>query len=67
LDAARRGSVRLQAHLARKVREEKNRGKQQNLTDDEIAFNDALRVNGSVVHVLGNETLRKIATVIYPS
>jgi len=28
--------------LARKVREEKNRGKQQNMTEDEIAFYDAL-------------------------
>ena len=47
--------------LARKVREEKNRGKQQNMTDDEIAFYDALGVNDSAVQVLGNETLRKIA------
>jgi len=48
--------------LARKVREEKNRGKQQNMTDDEIAFYDALGVNDSAVQILGNETLRKIAT-----
>lgn len=47
--------------LARKVREEKNRGKQQNMTDDELAFYDALGVNDSAVQVLGNETLRKIA------
>jgi type I restriction enzyme R subunit len=47
--------------LARKVREEKNRGKQQNMTDDELAFYDALGVNDSAVAVLGNETLRKIA------
>src|SRR3989449_8999568 len=47
--------------LARKVREEKGRGKQQNLTDDELAFYDALGVNDSAVQVLGNETLRKIA------
>ena len=47
--------------LARKVREEKNRGKQQNMTDDEMAFYDALGVNDSAVQVLGNETLRKIA------
>ncbi len=47
--------------LARKVREEKSRGKQQNLTDDELAFYDALGVNDSAVQVLGNETLRKIA------
>ena len=47
--------------LVRKVREEKNRGKQQNMTEDEIAFYDALEVNDSAVKVLGNETLRKIA------
>jgi type I restriction enzyme R subunit len=47
--------------LARKVREEKNRGKEQNMTDDELAFYDALGVNDSAVQVLGNETLRKIA------
>jgi type I restriction enzyme, R subunit len=47
--------------LARKVREEKNRGKQQNMTEDEIAFYDALETNDSAVKVLGDETLRKIA------
>ena len=47
--------------LARKVRDEKNRGKEQNMTDDEIAFYDALGVNDSAVHVLGDKTLRKIA------
>src|SRR3989454_3449476 len=47
--------------LARKVREVKNRGKQQDMTDDELAFYDALGVNVSAVQVLGNDTLRKIA------
>jgi len=47
--------------LARKVREQKTRGKQQDMSDDEIAFYDALGVNDSAVQVLGNETLRKIA------
>lgn len=47
--------------LARKVREEKSRGKQQNMTEDEIAFYDALEVNDSAVKVLGDYTLRKIA------
>jgi type I restriction enzyme, R subunit len=47
--------------LARKVREEKDRGKQQKMTDDELAFYDALGVNDSAVQVLGNETLRQIA------
>ncbi len=47
--------------LARKVREEKNRGKQQSLSDDELAFYDALGVNDSAVKILGDEILRKIA------
>ena len=47
--------------LARKVREEKNRGKQQDMSEDELVFYDALGVNDSAVQVLGNETLRKIA------
>mgnify|MGYP001589670563 CR=1 FL=1 len=47
--------------LARKVREEKTRGKQQNMNEDEIAFYDALEVNDSAVKVLGDDALRKIA------
>ncbi len=47
--------------LARKVREEKKRGKKQKMSEDEIAFYDALGVNDSAVKVLGDGTLRKIA------
>ncbi|MCV0366331.1 MAG: type I restriction endonuclease subunit R [Nitrosopumilus sp.] len=47
--------------LARKVRTEKSRGKEQNMSEDEIAFYDALGVNDSAVKVLGDDTLRKIA------
>lgn len=47
--------------LARKVREEKERGKRQNMTEEELAFYDALGTNDSAVKVLGDETLRKIA------
>jgi len=47
--------------LARKIREGKNRGKQQNMNEDEIAFYDALGANDSAVKILGDETLRKIA------
>ena len=47
--------------LARKVRDEKDRGKQLNMNDDEIAFYDALEVNDSAVKILGDEVLRKIA------
>ncbi|MGC8941012.1 MAG: type I restriction endonuclease subunit R, partial [Candidatus Nanoarchaeia archaeon] len=41
--------------LARKVRDEKNRGKNLNMREDEIAFYDALCVNDSAVKVLGDE------------
>lgn len=47
--------------LARKVRDEKDRGKQLNMNDDEVAFYDALEVNDSAVKILGDEALRKIA------
>lgn len=47
--------------LARKVRDEKNRGKELDMSADEMAFYDALGVNDSAVKVLGDEILRKIA------
>lgn len=47
--------------LARKVRAERDRGKQLNMSDEEIAFYDALRVSNSAVEVLEDETLKKIA------
>lgn len=47
--------------LARKVREEKERGNVQGMSEDELAFYDALEVNDSAVKVLGDETLKKIA------
>lgn len=47
--------------LARKVRDEKERGKQLDMSDDEIAFYDALTNNESAKDVLGDKTLRKIA------
>jgi type I restriction enzyme R subunit len=37
------------------------RGEQLGLTDDELAFYDALETNDSAVKVLGDETLRAIA------
>jgi len=43
------------------VREEKSRGTQLAMNDDELAFYDALGVNDSAVQVLVNDTLRKIA------
>ncbi|MYA44773.1 MAG: type I restriction endonuclease subunit R [Acidobacteria bacterium] len=47
--------------LARKMREANARGDELGLTDDELAFYDALETNDSAVQVLGDETLRDIA------
>ena len=49
-------------NLAKKIRDDKNRGKQLNLTEEELAFYDALADNDSAVQVLGDETLRAMAT-----
>jgi type I restriction enzyme R subunit len=48
-------------NLARDMREAKNRGHKLNLTDEELAFYDALEVNDSAVKVLGDQVLRTIA------
>ena len=47
--------------LAREVNAASQRGEELGLTEDELAFYDALGVNDSAVQVLGDETLRKIA------
>jgi type I restriction enzyme, R subunit len=47
--------------LAKDLREANQRGEKMGLTDDEVAFYDALEVNDSAVAVLGDETLRLIA------
>ena len=47
--------------LARELREASARGVVLGLSDDELAFYDALGVNDSAVQVLGDETLRDIA------
>ena len=47
--------------LARQMREASARGEVLGLSDDELAFYDALGVNDSAVEVLGDETLRGIA------
>ncbi len=47
--------------LAREMREAQKRGENLGMTDDEIAFYDALEVNDSAVKVLGDETLKTIA------
>ena len=47
--------------LAKEMRRAHERGEQLGLTEDELAFYDALETNDSAVQVLGDETLRTIA------
>ena len=47
--------------LAKQMREGQKRGESLGLTDDEVAFYDALEVNDSAVKELGDPVLRKIA------
>ena len=47
--------------LARELRKANARGEELGLSEDEIAFYDALETNDSAVQVLGDETLRAIA------
>ena len=47
--------------LAKRMREETKRSEDLGLSEDEVAFYDALEVNDSAVKVLGDETLKTIA------
>ena len=47
--------------MLRELREAGARGEKLGLSDDEVAFYDALETNDSAVRVLGDETLRDIA------
>jgi len=47
--------------LAKEMREAHKRGDKLNLSEEELAFYDALETNDSAVKVLGDETLRLIA------
>ena len=47
--------------LARQMRDADSRGEELGLTDEELAFYDALETNDSAVKVLGDDTLREIA------
>ena len=47
--------------LAKELREADARGEQLGLSEDELAFYDALETNDSAVQVLGDETFREIA------
>ena len=48
-------------HIAREIREAETRGEKLHLTEDEVAFYDALETNDSAVMVLGDDTLKMIA------
>jgi len=47
--------------IAKEIREADRRGEKLGLSEDELAFYDALETNDSAVKVLGDETLRTIA------
>ena len=51
--------------LAKTIKQDQEEGKKMGLTEDEVAFYDALEVNDSAVKVLGDEALRSIAREIY--
>lgn len=53
--------------LAKDMREANQRGEELGLTEDEVAFYDALEVNDSAVKVLGDDTLRLIAQELVKS
>lgn len=50
--------------LAKDIKEADKRGQELNLSEDEMAFYDALEINDSAVQVLGDEQLRDIAREI---
>lgn len=47
--------------LAREIRAARQRGEEEGLSEDEIAFYDALAENRSALEVMGNDTLKVIA------
>jgi type I restriction enzyme R subunit len=48
-------------NMAKSLRESQGRGEKLKLSEEELAFYDALEVNDSSVKILGDETLRQIA------
>ncbi len=51
-------------NLAKEIKASDKRGEDLGLTDDEIAFYDALEMNGSAKEVLGDDTLRDLARIL---
>lgn len=56
--------MEIMVSLAKEMREAKERGKQSNLTEDELAFYDALCDNDSAVLALGDEKLKDLARLL---
>jgi len=50
--------------LAKHIKSEDERGNELNLSDDELAFYDALTNNDSAKDVLGDDTLRELARIL---
>jgi type I restriction enzyme R subunit len=50
--------------IAKRIKEAQERGEELGLTDDEVAFYDALAQNDSAVQVLGVDELRAIARIL---
>jgi type I restriction enzyme R subunit len=48
-------------HLAKKIKDEAGRGEKEGLSDDELAFYDALAENESAVQILGDAKLQALA------
>ena len=53
--------------IAREMRQAQDRGEELGLSDEELAFYDALEINDSAVKVLGDETLKVIAIELVDS
>ena len=51
-------------NIAKEIRASDERGEDLGLTEDEIAFYDALAENGSAKKVLGDDTLRELARIL---
>ena len=51
-------------NIARQIKEADKEGEKLGLTNDEVAFYNALEINDSAVNVLGDETLKEIAREI---
>lgn len=51
--------------IAKEMRQAQERGDDLGLSDEELAFYDALEVNNSAVKVLGDETLRTITVELF--